>query len=96
MVGKQISAIYRYSEVVLASGAKVDANEVTIKNGKVININEGTVIIGEDENTSEFYFSAYTGNNELLYNTSNVKSGVVGQELAEEFVAFVEADYLSK
>lgn len=98
MVGVLVSANYKYTDVELASGAKVTAIGVTIKNGKVARIDNGYVIVGEDENRKEFSFSAYSDGNpaELSYSTNSVPGTINGQDIAEEFVAFVEADYLSK
>lgn len=93
MVGVLVSANYKYTDVVLASGLKVTATGATIKDGKVININNAIVIEGEDENRREFNFSVLANDRgELVYNTNNVPADINGQNVAEEFVAFVEAD----
>lgn len=94
MVGVLVSANYKYTDVQLASGAKVTATDVTIKDGKVTRIENAKVIIGEDENQQEFSFNVYSGGRTgiLVYSTSNVPSGINGQNVAEEFVAYVEAD----
>lgn len=92
MVGILVSANYKYKDVKLASGVTVSATGVTIKDGKVVRVENGVVTIGEDENRKEFTFSVYGDAENLTYSTSSVPSDYNGQDIAEEFVAFVETD----
>lgn len=100
MVGVLVSANYKYTDVQLSNGIKVTATGVTIKDGKVIRVDNGNVTIGEKDandgfgmmNPNGFTFSAYTSEGKLKYSTSDVPSDFNGQNIAEEFVAFVEAD----
>lgn len=99
MVGVIVSANYKYTDVQLASGAKVTATGVTIKDGKVIRVDNGNVTIGEVEKNegfgiygNTFNFSVYSNGDKLIYSTNNVPADINGQNIAEEFVAFVEAD----
>lgn len=99
MVGVLVSANYKYTDVQLVSGAKVTATGVTIKDGKVIRVDNGNVTIGEvepndgfdmDQNT--FSFSVYSNGDKFSYSTNNVPADYNGQDIAAEFVAFVETD----
>lgn len=99
MVGVLVSANYKYTDVELASGAKVTATGVTIKDGKVIRVDNGNVTIGESndnnvfgEPNNVFHFSVYSNGDKLIYSTNNVPADINGQNIAEEFIAFVEAD----
>ena len=92
MVGVLVSANYKYTDVQLASGVKVSATGVTVKDGKVVRVDNGNVFIGEDDNRQEFNFSIYSNGDKLSYSTNSVPSDYNGQDIAEEFVAFVEND----
>lgn len=92
MVGVLVSANYKYTDVQLASGAKVTATGVTIKDGKVIRVDNGNVTFGESNDNNEFHFSVYSSGGKLIYSTDNVPADINGQDIAEEFVAFVETD----
>lgn len=94
MVGKLIKEVYKYEDVVLASGAKVTANEVTVQEGKVVNIPNGmaTVKVGENDRSFNFSIYNYGPNGERTYNTNNVPEGVSGEAIVKEFVDFVEKD----
>lgn len=99
MVGVLVSANYKYTDVQLASGAKVTATGVTIKDGKVIRVDNGNVTFGEDkgenvfgEQDNVFHFSVHNNGGKLVYNTDNVPADINGQNIAEEFVSYVEQD----
>ena len=92
MVGVLVSANYKYTDVQLASGAKVTATGVTIKDGKVIRVDNGNVTFGESNDNNEFHFSVYSSGGKLIYSTDNVPADINGQDIAEEFVAFVKTD----
>lgn len=97
MVGILIDENYKYENVVLDSGAKVNAPRVTIQNGKVIRVENGNVTIKDGEVTKNFNFSIYNYgvNGEKTYNLNNVPEGVDGQAIVKEFVEFVENDIVS-
>lgn len=100
MVGVLVSANYKYTNIELSNGIKVTATGVTIKDGKVIRVDNGNVTIGESNNDNNvfgepnnvFNFSVYSNGDKLIYSTNNVPSYINGQNIAEEFVSFVEAD----
>lgn len=99
MVGVLVSANYKYTDIELSNGVKVTATGVTIKEGKVVRIDNGNVSIGEGnaenvfgEPNNMFNFSVYNNGSKLVYNTNNVPADINGQDIAEEFVAFAEAD----
>lgn len=100
MVGVLVSANYKYTNIELSNGIKVTATGVTIKDGKVIRVDNGNVTIGESNNDNNvfgepnnaFNFSVYSNGDKLIYSTNNVPSDINGQDIAEEFVSFVEAD----
>ena len=90
MVGILINSNYKYDNVVLESGAKVSASEVTIKDKKVDRISSGNVTVTE----GSFSFSIYNygPDGKKTYNLNNVPENVDGQAIVKEFVEFVEAD----
>lgn len=94
MVGEIVKTVYKYNEVVLTSGAKVTANEVTIQDGKVVNIPNGVATVEVNEQMRSFNFSIYSYgvNGEVTYNLNNVPASVDGQAIVKEFVDFVEKD----
>lgn len=93
MVGILINKAYKYENVVLESGAKVNAHEVVVKDDKVARINNGDVFV--NESTFSFSIYDYGVNGSKIYNLNNVPEDVNGQEIVKEFVEFVESDVLS-
>lgn len=94
MVGILINKNYKYENVELQSGVKVNANQVTIMENKVVRINNGYATIKDGENTKNFNFSIdnHSINGEKTYTLSNVPEGIDGQAIVREFVDFVESD----
>lgn len=94
MVGILINSSYEYENIVLESGAKVSASQVTIQEDKVIRIDNGNVTIKDDELTKSFIFSIqnYGVGGEKTYNLNGLPEGVDGQAIVKEFVEFVESD----
>lgn len=90
MVGKLINSNYKYEGVVLASGAKVNANMVTIENNDVVRVENGNVSV----EGGNFNFSIYNYgvDGKKTYNLNNVPENVDGQAIVKEFVEFVEND----
>lgn len=97
MVGILINSNYKYANVVLESGAKVSAHQVTIQNNEVARIESGNVQISKDGQTSSFTFAIYNYGEDgrKTYNLNNVPENVDGQAIVKEFVEFVESDVLS-
>ena len=94
MVGELINKTYKYTDVALASGAKVTANNVVTKDDKVEIVDSGNVTVKVGEMLRSFSFSIYNYgiNGEKTYNLNNVPEGVDGQAIVKEFVDFVEKD----
>jgi hypothetical protein len=90
MVGILINQNYKYEGVVLASGAKVTANMVTIENNEVVRVENGNVSV----EGGNFNFSIYNYgiNGKKTYNLNNVPENVDGQAIVREFVEFVERE----
>ena len=90
MVGKLINSNYKYEGVVLASGAKVTANMVTIEDNEVVRVENGNVSV----EGGNFNFSIYNYgvDGKKTYNLNNVPENVDGQAIVKEFVEFVEND----
>lgn len=98
MVGILIDKNYKYENVVLDSGAKVNTPRVTIQEGKVVRVENGFVEIQVDSKTTRsfnFSINNYGINGEKTYNTSNVPEGVSAEAIVKEFVDFVENDVVS-
>ena len=93
MVGILINENYKYEDIVLDSGAKVSANQVTIQSKKVARVENGQVQVKE----GNFNFSIYNYgvDGKKTYNLNNVPENVDGQAIVREFVDFVEEDVLS-
>lgn len=95
MKGVLTRSIYKYQGLELASGAKVNANEVAVENGKVVMIGgDANVVVKVGEENRSFNFSIYNYgvNGEKTYNLNSVPEGVDGQAIVKEFVDFVESD----
>lgn len=97
MVGILVNSVYKYDNVVLESGAKVIAHNVTIQDEKVARVENGNVSIKSGEDTLSFSFSIYNYgiDGRKTYNLNNVPEGVDGQAIVKEFVDFVENDVVS-
>lgn len=95
MKGVLTRSIYKYQDLELASGAKVNANEVAVENGKVVMIGgDANVVVkvGEDSRTFNFSIYNYGVNGEKTSNYNDVPEGVSAEAIVKEFVDFVESD----
>lgn len=97
MVGILINKNYKYEDVVLESGAKVTAHNVTIQDEKVARVENGNVSIESGKDMLSFSFSIYNygPDGKKTYNLNNVPENVDGQKIVKEFVDFVENDVVS-
>ena len=95
MVGILINENYKYENVVLGSGAKVTAHQVTIEKDEVVRVESGNVTIENGDKKLSFTFSIYNYgvDGRKTYNLNGVPENVDGQAIVKEFVAFVEADF---
>lgn len=90
MVGKLINSNYKYEDIVLASGAKVTANMVTIENNKVVRVENSNVSV--EGGSFNFSIYNYGVDGKKTYNLNNVPENVDGQTIVKEFIEFVEND----
>lgn len=90
MKGVKINENYKYEGVVLDSGAKVTAMQVTVADGKVVRCESGGVTTEQ----GSFGFAIYNFGVEghKTYNYTNVPEDVDGQAIVKEFIEFVEND----
>lgn len=92
MKGVKINENYKYEGVVLGSGAKVTAMQVTVADGKVVRCDSGGVTTEQ----GSFGFAIYNFGAEgrKTYNYTNVPEDVDAQALVKEFERYVEADVI--
>lgn len=92
MIGELVKSTYRYKNVELNSGAKINANEVSCSEGKVVSIpNADVEVSGENFN---FSVRSYSANGKRTRDLNSVPESIDGEAIVKEFIDFVEADIL--